>query len=264
MNNSETPPGSKGPNWKGQSRTLKICDCTPSIAGVKFDCIRASSVRLNSGLFTRYANTGSKSGAVVDSLANKAPCRITAETRKAAAGNPELTQQVAIFKKWHVRHNALFFSAAIIALDLGNTPTNVDNYVLFMDLKEKPDAAALPIEDRYTIVDGSVLPLDMANVILSRMSGGSFDGAKLFDETRANHEYMKNKGLLGIVTILLRMGEICEIAGIVLPSQRIAQEIQRMSTWGNRAPADICASIARLHEIGDGAFCCVPLPIQAG
>ncbi|TFY55293.1 hypothetical protein EVG20_g9373 [Dentipellis fragilis] len=152
----------------------------------------------------------------------------------------------------HAHHTALFRSAAISALDLGNTPTNADNYVLSIDLKEKPDATALPVKDRYTVIGSSVLLLDMAEVILSQMLACNGDGAKLLDENRAIHEFMKNKGGLGIITLLLKMGEMCDIAGIALPTSRVVQEIQRLNGWGDEWVHMLrVQNHAGLHEIAD-------------
>ncbi|KAA1476023.1 hypothetical protein DENSPDRAFT_932741 [Dentipellis sp. KUC8613] len=214
----------KGPNWKGQSRALKMCHwCTKKQEpGVKpFQaCSRCKQVI--------YC---SKECQVKSWPFHKAPCKMAAEARKATANNPELTQQVANFKKWHAHHVELLKQAAVCALDLGNTPSNADNHVVCIGFDEKPDASALPAEERYMPADGFTLTLDEAKEMLTQRGGTS--AVQLLDAGRPNHEFMKKKGGLGIMTLLLLAHGTCDITTIVLPSAKTAKLMQEANDWGD-------------------------------
>jgi len=177
---------------------------------------------MNSILYTQSKECQVKSWPL-----HKGPCKVSSDAKKAMSADPGAAQQVANLKKWHSSHTTILRHAIICALDLGNTPANADNKMVFLQVELKPDHAKLPPNQKYHPVGGFDMTRDEARDMLAP-SGGS----RILESHLASHEHMKKKGGLGVAPLILEAQGLVDVLNIPLPSSKGAKEAQAAMDWG--------------------------------
>ncbi|KAF9038299.1 hypothetical protein BDZ89DRAFT_1129655 [Hymenopellis radicata] len=124
---------------------------------------------------------------------------------------------------------ALLRYAAICALDLVTKLLNIDNSILFLELKLKVI---------YSYHGGgawnawsSVFILRFSNSAANSTSGVS----GLLDGIKSTNEHMQKKGgaaFNGVAPYRLKMGDICDLVKIIRPGLPTAKQVQENDNWG--------------------------------
>ncbi|KII92404.1 hypothetical protein PLICRDRAFT_102961 [Plicaturopsis crispa FD-325 SS-3] len=191
----------KGPTFKGQSRITKQCHW----------CSKAQEP----------GKPAFQACARCKEVIYCAACKASVAARKMAAEEPGLGQATARLKRWHGSHTVSLRHAAVCALDLVNTPSEADTKALFIEVALRPDHTKLPSNGKYEVVEGFELTMDELHEILSSQPTGK----AIIEGGIAGHEHMKAKGSLGVVTILIKAGEVVDVVRVTLPSQQGAREM---------------------------------------
>lgn len=128
----------------------------------------------------------------------------------------------------HGSHIATLRHAAVCALDLANKPSNADNMAMFIEVRLKPDHQNYPPERKFTVQDGFTWTMDEFEEIMNR--GG---GKSILQSSHQQHQYMKKKGALGVVNIMIKLGDITDVVRVVLPTAQQAKQMPRLNgDWG--------------------------------
>ncbi|RDB16942.1 hypothetical protein Hypma_002611 [Hypsizygus marmoreus] len=209
----------KPSHWKGQSRVQKACHwCGKKQEDKAFQaCSRCKEVI--------YC---SKECQVASWPHHKAGCKLSSQNKEVlGAQSPAMAKAIANFKKWHASHVPALRSAAICALDLGHNPSNLDDGVLYIEVKLKVDHEKLPPHKKYEPVGGCTFTMEETRQMLGRR--GAADVLKSAQEAS---NFMKQKGGLGVAIILMQAHDAVDIVKVTLPSPAAAKLSQETDNWG--------------------------------
>ncbi|KAG5651168.1 hypothetical protein H0H81_009632 [Sphagnurus paluster] len=225
---------SKTPHWKGQSRVQKLCHWCTKPQGTRSKPFQACG------------------------RCREAACNFNSKNKeKILGGDPTGANTVAAFKKWcrphlhfqtshsltnhrifrHGSHVPAFRQAAICALDLGSNPSKVDDGVLCIDVKLKPNHESLPTNQKYEPVAGCTLTMQETLQMIGTYSNPfpcPHGGASIIESAKSDSSFMKAKGGLGVVMVMLQAYGYVDIVKVVLPSASVVKAAQQADNWGDQ------------------------------
>ncbi|KAF9531620.1 hypothetical protein CPB83DRAFT_848472 [Crepidotus variabilis] len=209
-------------DFKGQSRVLKVCHW----CGKKQDPKQKSFQACGRCKEVIYC---SKERQVASWPLHKAPCKASADVKKKIeeGGNPNLTNTIATFKKWHSMHNDALRHAAVCALNLGYKPKAVNENFLFIEITQKPDHQDLPIKRKYAPTGGFTMTLEEVESIFR-----DANGLAILESFKESNEHMQKKGGVGIVGVLLEAHGVMDLVKIILPTPSATKLNQMADNWG--------------------------------
>lgn len=155
--------------------------------------------------------------------------------------------------------------AAICALDLGNKPLAIDDHVLFVEIKLKFEHANLPPNKKYEPVAGFIMSMEETTGLLSRLHfcldnskidnamffPGQNGGAEILDGVKAANLHMRQKGGLGVATILMKAHDVVDVVKVLLPSPTAAKIAQAADDWGEFW---VCPTLHKIEHLFSYVF----------
>jgi hypothetical protein len=118
--------------------------------------------------------------------------------------------------------------AAICALDLGNTPSRLDDHVIFIEVKLKLNHAELPQNRKYEPVNGFIMSTEETEELLG------LSGVEILENAKAANLHMRSKGSVGVATLIMKAHDIIDVVKIALSSPEAVRVEQLTASWGDK------------------------------
>lgn len=103
---------------------------------------------------------------------------------------------------------------------------------MFIEAKLKPDHEKYPPERKFVIENGFELTIEE----LRQMLGPN--GKSILEASMQQHQFMKNKGVMGIVNIVIKVDDLVDVVRVILPSADAAKKMLQVN--GNWSPDWVC------------------------